>query len=153
LDLLVGERLSVSAEELSDTESGRRVPGADQDQAAHAVGDQCHSPQNEGPHQDFAELEVSLHERTQMLSIHDDDRSLDGGPRTNEIAARGEHVDLAGELAGTEHPHHVFAAGDGAYDLDAALDDEEEAGVLLAELEQHLARADAAPLADTGDSP
>src|SRR5262249_51129204 len=152
LDLLVGERLPVSAEELSDTEGGRRVPGADEDQAAAAVGDESYPPENEGAHEDLAELEVSLYERTQVLAIHDDDRSIDGGARANEIAACGEHVDLTRELAGAEHPHHVFAAGDGAHDLDAALDDEEEAGILLAGLQQHVARPDVPPLADTGDS-
>src|SRR5262249_39836605 len=119
---------------------------------AAAVGDESYPPENEGAHEDLAELEVSLYERTQVLAIHDDDRSIDGGARANEIAACGEHVDLTPGLAGAEHPHHVFAAGDGAHDLDAALDDEEEAGILLAELEQHVARADVPPLADTGDS-
>src|SRR5438876_733242 len=45
----------------------------------------------------------------------------------------------------------LSTAVDGKRDLDGALDDHEEAGVLLAELVQHLARADAASRADAGD--
>src|SRR5437867_4507690 len=72
-------------------------------------------------------------------------------PSAHEVPARGQHVDLAREFPGTEHRDPLFTPVDGADDFDGALDDHEEAGVLLAELEQHLARADLAALADAGD--
>src|SRR5258705_2470365 len=127
------------------------MPRADEDQAAVAVGDERHPPQNEGAHEDLAELEVSLHERVQMLTIDDDDRPVAESPPEDDGAARGQHVDLAREFAGAVHHDRLFTTVDRAHDLDGALDDHEEAGVLLPELEQHLARADAATLADRGD--
>ena len=127
------------------------MPRADEDQAAVAVGDERHPPQNEGTHEDLAELEVSLHERAQMLTIDDDDRPVAESPPADDGAARGQHVDLAREFAGAVHHDRLFTTVDRAHDLDGALDDHEEAGVLLPELEQHLARADAATLADRGD--
>ncbi len=151
LHLLVREGLSVSTQELSDTQGVRRVSRADEDQAAAPVGDERHSPQNERAHQDLAQLEVPLHERTQMLAIHDDDRPVADGARANQIAACRQHVDLARELARTVHGHPFFTAVERAHDLDGALDDHEEAGVLLAELEEHLARANAASRSDAGD--
>src|SRR5260370_114469 len=107
-------------------------------------------PQDEGAHEDLAELEVPLHQNTQMLAIDDHDRSVAERPAANEGATRGQHVDLARELAGTVDRDLLFAAIDRAHDLDGALDDHDEARVLLPELEQHLARADAASLADSG---
>ena len=128
------------------------MPGADEDQAAVAVGDKGRSPQDEGAHEDLAELEVPLHEHAQMLAIDDDDRPVAESPTADEGAARGEHVDLARELAGPMHGDPLFTAVDRVDDLDGTLDDHEEADVLLPELEEHLARTDAAALTDSGDA-
>src|SRR6266850_5346261 len=151
LHLLIGEGLSVAAQELSDTQRGCRVAGADEDQAAVAVGDERHPPQDEGAHEDLAELEVPLHESAQMLAIDDDDRSVAESPAADEGAAGGQHVDLAREFPGTVDRDLLLAAVERAHDLDGPFDDDEEAGVLLPRLEQHLAGAHAASLADSGD--
>src|SRR5207244_5311249 len=92
-----------------------------------------------------------LHEHAQMLAIDDDDRPVAERPPADEGPAGGQHVDLTREFAGTVHGDPLFAAVDRAHDLDGALDDHEEPGVLLAELEQHLARPDAAARADPRD--
>ncbi len=139
LHLLIGEGLGVPAQELPDVQRAGRVAGADEDQAAGALGDERHPAQDEGAHEDFAELEVPLHERVQMLAIDDDDRSVAERPAADEGAAGREHVDLARELPGAVHRDLLLAALDRAHDLHGALDDHEEAGVLLPELEQHLA--------------
>src|SRR5205823_9707608 len=55
----------------------------------YAVGDERHPPQDEGAHEDFAELEVPLHESAQMLAIDDDDRSVAESPAANQGATRG----------------------------------------------------------------
>ena len=151
LHLLVGERLSVSDQELSDAQRVCRMTGADEDQAADAVGDERHPPQDEGAHEDFAELEVPLDESAQMLAIDDDDRSVAESPAANEGATRGQHVDLAREFPGTVDGDLLFAAVGRAHDLNGPFDDHEEAGVLLSNLEQDLAGAHAASLAHTGD--
>lgn len=127
------------------------MPGADEDQTAVAVGDERHPPQDEGAHEDLAELEVPLHERAQMLTVDDDDRPIAERPAADDGAACGQHVDLAGELAGTVHRDPLLAAVDRAHDLDGAVDHHEEASILFPQLEQHLARANAASLADIGD--
>src|SRR2546421_1119381 len=125
--------------------------GADEAHAAIAWGTGAAPPQDEGAHEDFAELEVPLHESAQMLAIDDDDRSVAESPAANEGATRGQHVDLAREFPGTVDRDLLFAAVDRAHDLDGPFDDHEEAGVLLPNLEQHLAGAHAASLAHTGD--
>src|SRR2546421_1184924 len=125
--------------------------GADEAHAAIAVGDERHPPQDEGAHEDFAELEVPLHQSAQMVAIDDDDRSVAESPAADEGAAGGQHVDLAREFPGTVDRDLLFAAVERAHDLDGPFDDHEEAGVLFPELEQHLAGAHAASLADSGD--
>src|SRR5258706_337092 len=90
LHLLVGKRLSVSNQELSDAQRVCRMPGADEDQAADAGGEERPPPQDEGAHEDLAELEVPLHESAQMLAIGDDDRSVAESPAADEGAAGGQ---------------------------------------------------------------
>src|SRR5262249_4537210 len=88
----------------------------------------------------------------QMFSIDGHDRAVGDGPGADEPPAVRQHVDLARELAGTKHGDGLFAPVDRTHGLDGAFDDDEEANVLLAELEQNLAGADAAPHADSRDS-
>src|SRR5215813_6448695 len=115
------------------------MPRADEHQAASGLADEGHAAQDEGAHEDLAELEVLLHESAQMLTIDDDDGPVAERPRAHEVAARRQHVDLARELPGAVHRDPLLTAVDRAHDVDSALDDHEETGVLLAELEQHLA--------------
>ena len=128
------------------------MPGTDENQAAVALSDERHPPQNERAHEDLAELEVPLHEGAQMLAVDNDDRPVAERPAPDEGAARGQHVDLARELAGPVDDHDLVVAIDRPHDLHGALEDDEEAGVLLAELEQHLAGAEAPSLAERGDA-
>ena len=62
------------------------------------LGHQRHAPQDEGAHEDLAQLRVALHERAQVVPIDGDDRAVGGGARAHQAAPRREHVDLAGEL-------------------------------------------------------
>src|SRR2546428_590211 len=134
LQLVVGEGLTVTAQELPDFQGASRMPRADEHQAAAGLGDERHAPQNEGAHEDLAELEVPLHESAQVLAIDHDDGSVVERPSAHEVPARGQHVDLAREFPGTEHRDPLFTPVDGADDFAGALDDHEEAGVLLVEL-------------------
>ena len=109
------------------------------------LGHERHAPQDEGAHEDLAELRVALHERAQVLPIDGDDRAVGGGARAHQAAAGREHVDLAGELAGMVHDDRLLAIADRAHDVDRAREHHEEARVLLADVEEHLSRAHVAP--------
>src|SRR5207247_1129216 len=85
LQLVVGEGLTVTAQELPDFQGASRMPRADEHQAAAALGDERHAPQNEGAHEDLAELEVPLHESAHVLAIDHDDGSDVERPSAHEV--------------------------------------------------------------------
>ena len=103
LDVLVGEGLPVAAEELPDVLGAARVARAEQDHVVAVLGHQRHAPQDEGAHQDLAQLRVALHQGAQVVAIDGDDRAVARGARAHQAAPRREHVDLAGELPGAVH--------------------------------------------------
>ena len=83
-------------------------------------------------------------------AIDGDDAPASLHPPAHQAAPRREHVDLAGELPGpcTTTGCSRSPTGD---DLDRPLEHHEEPRVLLADVEQQLARRDFATLADRGD--
>ena len=152
LDVLVGERLTVAAEEFLDVLGAARMARPEQHHVVAVLGRQRHPPQDEGAHQDLAQLRVALHQRAQVVAIDGDDRAVGGDARAHQAAPRRQHVDLAGELPGAVDDDRLLAIADRPHDLDRARQHHEEARVLLAHLDQHLARADVAAVPDAGDA-
>jgi hypothetical protein len=64
LDVLIAERLPVAAEELPDVLRAPRVARAQEDQLVVLFRHQRHASQDEGAHEDLAELGVALDEGT-----------------------------------------------------------------------------------------
>ena len=91
--------MTVPGQELPDAQRSRRMVRPDEHDVAEAVRDELHPPEDEGPHQDLAELGVRLHQRQQLLVIELDDLARRAGARPHQRAAVREHVGLAGELA------------------------------------------------------
>ena len=91
--------MAVARQELLDAQRSRAMVRADEHDVAEAVRDQLHPAQDEGAHDDLAQLAVGLHQRQQVLAIQLDHftRCTDACP--DQRAPAGEHVDLAGELA------------------------------------------------------
>ena len=46
-----------------------------------SCGHERHAAQDEGAHQDLAQLGVALHQRAQVVAIDGDDRAVGGGAR------------------------------------------------------------------------
>ena len=152
LDVLVGERLTVAAEEFLDVLGAARMARSEQDHVVAVLGRQRHPPQDEGAHQDLAQLRVALHQRAQVLPIDGDDRAVGGGARAHQAAPGRQHVDLAGELPGVVNHHRLLAIANQPDDLDRPRQHHEESRVLLPHLDQHLARADVAAAPDAADA-
>ena len=75
----------------------RSVPASgvepDQHDVAEPARDQLHAAQDEGAHQDLAQLAVGLHQRQQLLAVQLDHLArLRCTRAANERAAAGEHV-------------------------------------------------------------
>src|SRR5262245_37048305 len=102
-DVLIGEGLAVTAEKLADLLGTAGVARAEQDHVLAVLRDERHPPEDEGAHQDLAELRVSFHEITQSVSLDRDDRAVASDARAHQAAPGREHVDLAGELPRLVH--------------------------------------------------
>ena len=150
LDVLIGERLPVPGEELLDSQRVRGVARADQDQVGAALGDERDPPQDERAHHQLAQLGVSLYERAQVLAVDDHDRAA-RATRARTRLSRPESMLISPvNPPGAELDDPLLVAVDDADDLDPALDDDEQAGVPIARLEEDLACARGPALADAG---
>src|SRR5207244_10557722 len=80
-------RMPVAGEELADAERALAMRRPEDDYVADAAGDQLHAPQDEGAHEDRAQLTVGLDERPQVVASDLDDRAVHSRPDLGEPAA------------------------------------------------------------------
>src|SRR5207249_5054098 len=62
------ERMPVPRQELPNPERSGVVRGSDDHDPAHVAREQLETTQNEGAHQDLAQLRIGLHQRQQLLA-------------------------------------------------------------------------------------
>ena len=136
----VGVGMAVAGEELLDPEGPGTVHRSDEHDVAQAACDQLPPAQQEGAHEDLAQLAVGLHQREQMVAIDLDHFTRLDGADAPESAAPGQHGHFAGELPRPKRGHGFLGRTDRSHDLDQALGDDEEARRLLAGFSQHVAR-------------
>ena len=61
--------MAVARQELLDAQRAGAMTRADEHDVAEPVRDQLHPAQDEGAHEDLAQLAVGLHQRQQVLAI------------------------------------------------------------------------------------
>ena len=113
---------------------------------AEPVRDQLHAAQDEGAHDDLAQLAVGLHQRQQVLAIQLDHLARLAGTRPDERAAAREHLDLAGELTRSMDRDQRLGGAGWLDDLDLTFRDHEERHDLGPRFEEHLAALDRMPV-------
>ena len=69
IEIDVVERMPVPRQELPSPERSGTVRRADDDDVTQIARDQLEAAQNEGPHQDLAQLGIGLDQREQLLAI------------------------------------------------------------------------------------
>src|SRR5439155_13934572 len=142
-----------ACEELTNAERPLAMLRSEDHDVADAAGDQLHAPQDEGAHEDRAQLAVGLDEGQQLVATDFDDFAVRSRPDLGEPAAARQHGRLAGKHPGAERDDDLLG-GRWADDVDPAREDDEEPRRLLTRLHQHLALLDVAPApvrADPGD--
>src|SRR2546427_2409903 len=144
--------MPVSREELTDPERPLAMTRPEEHDVADSAGDQLHPSQDEGAHEDFAQLAVGLDERQQVVATDLDDLTDRSCPDLGEPAAARQHGDFARKHPGTERHHKLLAALRPTEDVDATRRDDEETRRLLARLYQHLAPLDLAPAPVRGEA-
>ena len=91
--------MAVARQELLDAERASGMARPDEHDVAEPVRDQLHPAQDEGPHEDLAQLAVGLHERQQVFALELDHFAQRSPARMRTSLRRPESiVDLAGEL-------------------------------------------------------
>ena len=127
-----------------DAERAGGMARPDEHDVSDPVRDQLHPAQDEGPHEDLAELAVGLHERQQVVAIQLDHFARPR-PRDRTSLRRPESmvtspVNCPGRWTATS----VSVAPDGRTMLDLTCRDDEERHDLIPRLDEHLARLDLA---------
>ena len=72
VEIDVGVRMAVARQKFLDAKRPGTMVRADKHDIAEPVRDQFHPAQDEGPHDDLAELAVGLHERQQVFAVEFD---------------------------------------------------------------------------------
>ena len=124
----------------------RSVPeeciGPDEHDIAEPARNQLDAAQDEGPHQNLAQLGVGLHEGQQVFAIQLDHFARLGGARAQQRAPAREHGGLAAELPRSMDHDETFGVAGWPHNLDFAALDHEERDDLVADLDEHFSALD-----------
>src|ERR1700736_2759213 len=98
---------------------------SDEHHVSESVRDHLHSAEDEGPHQDLAQLAVGLHQRQQLVAVDLDHLAGLAGDCAVERAPPRKRADLAGELSRSMDRYQLFGIARGAENFYATCDDDE----------------------------
>src|SRR6185295_18522181 len=126
-------------------------PRTDERNIPEPVSNQLHAAKDEGPHQNFAELGVGLHEGQQTFAIQLDDFARLRGPRADQRTPARDHGGFAGELPGSMDDDEALGGAGWAHDEDLATFDHEERDDLVTGLDEHFPALDRTHTAVSGD--
>ena len=118
--------------------SGRMLR-ADEHDVARALSDQRDPAQDEGAHNELAELTIGLDQGQERLAVDLDDLARFADANANERGSAGDQVGLAGERTRSEHGHDALGVIVRPHDLDFALGDHEERRGAMPGLDEHFA--------------
>src|SRR5260221_5108831 len=100
--------MSIARQELLDAQCARTVNRADEHDVAIASGDQLETAQQEGAHQNLAELAVRLNERQQRRPIELDTLARLGGADLHHDGTPCEYRSLTRAHAWSEGHDELF---------------------------------------------
>ena len=133
-------RVAVAHQEALEVQGIAAVPGPDQHDGAMRVPNEPDPPEDEGPHDDLADVRLAGHQATKIGALDPDYPAVDTGATRHQYLSTVEQVEFAGELAlGMDREDVRLASGVEVEDLDVALEHEEEVDRALAALEHQRA--------------
>ena len=134
--------MAVSRQELFDAKSLRAMVGPEQHDVSEAVRDQFYSANDEGAHDELAELAVGLHELQQVFAVDFDDLARLADAHSEHRWTAGEHIDLPGELTWAVNYDECLDGAGWADNLHPTRLNHKERYNLLPWLDEHLAGLD-----------
>ena len=100
---------AVAGEKLLQTQRARGMTRSDQDDIAALRLDESHAPQDEGAHEELAELGIPLHQLAQVIVINDEDFARLVDARAHEAARAAQRAQLPREFSGPMQYHALIA--------------------------------------------
>jgi hypothetical protein len=119
--------LTVARQELLDPKRSRGLARTDED-FTNAALNQLDPPQNERPEEELGELTVGLQNLKEAVAVELLHACRLGRTHAKEPGAPRQHVDLAGELSGTEDREELLAGAGCPDEFRLTLLEHEEAG-------------------------
>ncbi len=136
-------RIAVAHQKALEPQRIAAMTRPDQDRAATGMADDADASQNEGAHDDLADIGFAAHHAAERDRIEPGQTGRHGGFAADQDASRVEQVEFAAELTipmGGENP--LLPVRIVVEDLDRPVQDEIEVGAALPALEQHRAGRD-----------
>jgi hypothetical protein len=130
--------VAVARQERLDAERVRGMARPDEHDIAEPMCDQLRPAQDEGPHEDLAQLAVGLHEGQQGLTLELDHSARLARADADEPAAAREHRHLPGELPRSQDGHERLRDACWPDQLDLTRGDDEAPRERCTRLGQHL---------------
>ncbi len=115
------------------------VLGPKQYGVAGAGRHELHASQDEGAHQDPADLRIDLHERSDFRALELHHFASDARANLKQRASPGNHVRFARELPGTVAHHQMLVVAFTLNDVQLTVDDDEAGDIGIARFDKHLA--------------
>jgi len=144
-------RMSVQREKLFHPQRSRTVQRADHDNVPNAPCDEFAPAEDERPHQDLAQVGVSLYEGEELLAIEFDHLTRLADAKARQRPATSDHVALARELPGSVSRDHGFRLTPWGQDLNLAAHESEERHGTVPSLDEHVTLHDRTPAPARGD--
>ena len=102
IEVDVGVGMAVPGQKFLHPESACAVRRTDEDGIPVAAGNHLDTPENECPHEDFAQLCIGLYKREQLFASQLDNVARLFNPRQSERGTAGDRAGFPGELARPE---------------------------------------------------
>ena len=144
--------MTIAREELPDSKRSGGMARADEHEVSDAPRNQFHPPQDEGPHEDFAQLAVGLHKSKQLIAVQLNDLAGLARAKSHQYAAPRKQVQLSGELTCPADGYDFLILPGYPDDFYLACLDDKEMGIFLARFGKHLACFNSPRLPMQGDA-
>jgi hypothetical protein len=130
--------VTIADQEAAQARGVRGMRRTSEDDTALPALDQAHATQNEGAHDDLADVRLARNQLAETGRVHAHETGFHARASVDHDLAFAEEVDLTGELVGAmNHDGPRRAVLGGIVDLDRALDHEEIVDTAFATPEQH----------------
>ncbi len=136
----VEKRITVAREKFTQPQRVRRIARADEHDVAVAGRQHAHSSQDEGAHEQFAQLGVGLHDCAQSLHVDGDDYATLPDTDAHQARATAQRAQLAAEISRRQQVYELIFRRCQRIYIQASGRDDKEFARPIADVHENLAR-------------